>query len=98
MVARPGAASSPHSKTGGRPPFALSAEASALVGPKIDVAETKDAIDLTAELPGAEEHDIELTSVADHSRPGEDRTEKTEREEKDTSKNWHVIEPLRRLQ
>jgi HSP20 family protein len=73
-----------------RPPFALGAEAGGLGGPKIDVAETKDAIDVTAELPGVEEQDIELT-LADGllTIRGE---KKTERNEKDTSKNWHVIE------
>ena len=44
-----------------RPPFAFGVEASGLPGPKIDIAGTKDAIDVTAELPGVEEKDIELT-------------------------------------
>ena len=73
-----------------RPPFAVGAEAADLAGPKIDVAETKDAIDVTAELPGVEEKDIELTLANGFlTIRGE---KKTERNEKDTSKNWHVIE------
>ena len=44
-----------------RSAFTFEADASAFAGPKIDVAETKDAIDITAELPGIEEKDIELT-------------------------------------
>jgi HSP20 family protein len=73
-----------------RPPFAFSAEAGTLAGPKIDVAESKDAIDVTAELPGVEEKDIELTLANGLlTIRGE---KKTERDEKDTNKNWHVIE------
>ena len=73
-----------------RPPFAFSAAAGSLAGPKIDVAESKDAIDVTAELPGVEEKDIELTLANGLlTIRGE---KKTERDEKDTNKNWHVIE------
>ncbi|HXW30055.1 MAG TPA: Hsp20/alpha crystallin family protein, partial [Xanthobacteraceae bacterium] len=73
-----------------RPPFAFSAETSGLAGPKIDVAETKDAIDVTAELPGVDERDIELTFANGVlTIRGE---KKTERNEKDSSRNWHVVE------
>ena len=73
-----------------RPPFAFGAQAGTLAGPKIDVAETKDAIDITAELPGVEEKDIELTLANGLlTIRGE---KKTERDEKDINKNWHVIE------
>ena len=69
-----------------RPPFAFSAEPGTLAGPKIDVAVSKD----TAELPGVEEKDIELTLANGLlTIRGE---KKTERDEKDTNKNWHVIE------
>ena len=49
-----------------------------------------DAIDVTAELPGVEEKDIELTLANGLlTIRGE---KKTERDEKETNKNWHVIE------
>jgi Hsp20/alpha crystallin family len=50
----------------------------------------KDAIDLTAELPGAEEKDVDVT-LADGMLTirGE---KKTERDEQDKDKNWHVVE------
>lgn len=56
--------------------------------PKIDVSEGKDGIDVTAELPGVDEKDIEVTVSEDVlTIRGE---KKTERDEKD--KNWHVVE------
>ena len=61
-----------------------------LLAPKIDVAESKDAIDLTAELPGVEEKDVDVT-LADGMLTI--RGEKNaERDEKDKEKNWHVVE------
>jgi len=73
-----------------RPPFMSATEAGALAGPKIDVAETKDAIDVTAELPGVEDKDIELTLANGLlTIRGE---KKSERDEQDPKKNWHVIE------
>jgi HSP20 family protein len=73
-----------------RPPFAFGAEAGGLAGPKVDVAESKDAIDVTSELPGVDEKDIELTLANGLlTIRGE---KKTERDEKDSGKNWHVIE------
>jgi HSP20 family protein len=73
-----------------RPPFAFSAETGDLAGPKIDVAETKDVIDVTAELPGVDEKDIELTLA--NGLLTIRREKRSERNEKDSSKNWHVIE------
>lgn len=60
------------------------------MAPKIDVSESKDAIDITAELPGVEEKDIDVT-VADGvlTIKGE---KKSERDETDKDKNWHVVE------
>ena len=58
--------------------------------PKIDVAEGKDAIEVTAELPGVEEKDIDVTlSNGVLTIRGE---KKTERDEADKDKNWHVVE------
>jgi HSP20 family protein len=61
-----------------------------VMAPRIDVAETKDAIEVTAELPGVEEKDVDLT-LADGvlTIRGE---KKTERNESDPAKNWHVVE------
>jgi HSP20 family protein len=60
------------------------------LAPKIDIAESKDAIDLTAELPGVDEKDVDVT-LADGMLTvrGE---KKTERDEQDKDKNWHVLE------
>jgi HSP20 family protein len=58
--------------------------------PKIDVAEGKDGIDVTAELPGVEEKDIEVTLADDMlTIRGE---KKTERDERGKDKNWHLVE------
>ena len=73
-----------------RSPFTVGADTSAFAGPKIDMAETKDAIDVTAELPGVEEKDIELTlSEGLLTIRGE---KKSERNEQDAKKNWYAVE------
>jgi HSP20 family protein len=61
-----------------------------MLSPKIDVAESKDAIDVTAELPGVDEKDVDVT-LADGilTVRGE---KKTGRDEQDKDKNWHVVE------
>ena len=60
------------------------------LAPKIDVAESKDAIDLTAELPGVDEKDVDVTLTNGVlTIRGEKRTQ---RDEKDKEKNWHVVE------
>ena len=58
--------------------------------PKVDVAETEEGIELTADLPGFDEKDVSLdihegvlTIKAEH---------KDEREEKDEKKQYHLIE------
>lgn len=76
-----------------RGPFASGAQLAPFAGaaaPKIDVCESKDAIDVTAELPGVDEKDIDV-SLADGvlTIRGE---KKTSREESDKDKNWHVVE------
>src|SRR5262249_18296245 len=61
-----------------------------MLSPKIDVAESKDAIEVTAELPGVEEKDVDVTLA---NRILTVRGEKkTERDEQDKDKNWHVVE------
>ena len=60
------------------------------LSPKIDIAESKDAIDVTAELPGVDEKDLDVTLANGMlTVRGEKRTE---REEQDKDKNWHVVE------
>jgi HSP20 family protein len=69
-----------------RSPFA--GIASDAISPKIDVAESKDAIEVTAELPGVEEKDIDITLAEGRlTIRGE---KKAERDQKD--KNWYVVE------
>jgi HSP20 family protein len=60
------------------------------LAPKIDIAESKDAINVTAELPGVEEKDVDVT-LADGvlTIRGE---KKSERDERDKDKSWHVVE------
>ena len=68
----------------------LAGSSSEMLAPRIDIAESKDAIDLTAELPGVDEKDVDVT-LADGvlTIRGE---KKAERDEKDKDKNWHVVE------
>jgi HSP20 family protein len=58
--------------------------------PRMDVTETDKEIELTAELPGLEEKDVQV-NVADNvlTIRGE---KKAEKEEKDKSKNYHLVE------
>jgi HSP20 family protein len=71
-----------------RTPFArFGAE---MMSPKVDVSETGDAIQVTAELPGVDENDVDVTLERDVlTIRGE---KKTERQEEDKDKNWHVVE------
>src|SRR6266567_6655957 len=71
-----------------RTPFARFG--SDMLSPKIDVAESKDAIEVTAELPGVDEKDVDVTLADDVLTIGGEK--KTEREEQDKDKNWHVVE------
>ncbi len=58
------------------------------LAPKIDVSESKDGIDVTAELPGVEEKDIDITLSNDVlTIRGEKKVERDQKE-----KNWHVVE------
>jgi HSP20 family protein len=58
--------------------------------PKVDVAETNDAVHVTADLPGLAENEIDVTLADGHLViRGEKHAEK---EEKDESKNYHRIE------
>src|SRR5262249_28212440 len=60
------------------------------LSPKIDVGESKDAIDVTAELPGVDEKDLDVTLANGMvTVRGEKRIE---RDEQDKDKNWHVVE------
>jgi HSP20 family protein len=71
-----------------RSPFARFS--SDMLTPKIDISESKDAIDVTAELPGVDEKDIDVTLVNRVLTVGGEK--KTERDEQDNDKNWHVVE------
>ncbi|HXY35300.1 MAG TPA: Hsp20/alpha crystallin family protein [Planctomycetaceae bacterium] len=56
--------------------------------PKVDVAETNDAVHVTADLPGLTENDIEVTLSEGHLHiRGEKHAEK-----EDKNKNYHRIE------
>src|SRR5258708_3642283 len=71
-----------------RTPFARFS--SDTLSPKIDIAESKDAIEVTAELPGVDEKDLDVTLANGMlTVRGEKRTE---RDEQDKDKSWHVVE------
>ena len=71
-----------------RTPFARFT--SDMLSPKIDVAESKDAIEVTAELPGVDEKDVDVTLANGMLTVRGEK--KTERDEQDKDKNWHVVE------
>ena len=71
-----------------RTPFARFT--SDMLSPKIDVAESKDAIEVMAELPGVDEKDVDVTLA--HGMLTVRGEKKTERDEQDKDKNWHVVE------
>lgn len=56
--------------------------------PAINVAETKDAIEITAELPGVEEKDIKLSLEGNRLVVSGEKKTESENKEKD----WHVVE------
>jgi HSP20 family protein len=58
--------------------------------PKIDVSEGRDAVEVTAELPGCEEKDVDVTLSEGILTIRGDK--KTERDETDKDKNWHMVE------
>lgn len=60
------------------------------LNPKVDIAETAEGLEMTAELPGVAEKDIDLeiedgvlTLKAEH---------RTERKEADKDRRWHLLE------
>jgi len=71
-----------------RMPAGFTSVESGVLNPRIDVSETAEALEISAELPGVDEKDIEVTlSNGMLTIKGE---KKIEREQKD--KNWHVTE------
>jgi HSP20 family protein len=70
-----------------RVPFAGFGDGGPLT-PKIDVAEGKDGVEVTAELPGVDEKDVEVMLADDMlTVRGEKKVERDEKE-----KNWHLVE------
>lgn len=71
-------------------PVASAFSGSAFLSPRVDVSETDDGLDLKAELPGVPEENIHL-ELADNvlTLKAEHRTE---REEKDDKRTWHIVE------
>ena len=58
--------------------------------PKVDIAESKDAIEVTAELPGVDEKDLDVTLANGMLTVRGEK--KSTRDEQDKDKNWHVVE------
>lgn len=58
--------------------------------PKVDIAETAKGLEMTAELPGVEQKDIELDLTDGVLTLKAER--KVEKEEKDDKKRYHLIE------
>ena len=62
----------------------------AMLAPNLDIAEGKDGIEITAELPGVDEKDVDVTlSNGVLTIRGE---KKSERADQDKDKNWHLVE------
>jgi HSP20 family protein len=73
-------------------PERVSARGSTLIAPRIDVSETDKEIRITAELPGVEEKDVEVTMHGDAILiKGEKRTEAEQKDEKE-GRHYHRIE------
>ena len=63
-------------------------QAQMTISPEIDVAETEESIEITADMPGIDEKDIEVTVRDDLlTIKGEKKTEKEEKQ-----KNYHLVE------
>jgi HSP20 family protein len=63
-----------------------------ILSPKVDIAESKDAIEVTAELPGVDEKDLDVTLANGMlTIRGEKKTARDE-QDKDKNKNWHLVE------
>ena len=62
-----------------------------MLSPKVDVAETKDAIEVTAELPGVDEKDLDVT-LADGvlTVRGEKKTARDEQDKDRTGRWWNA--------
>jgi HSP20 family protein len=69
-------------------PFARHGGWESVAMPKVDVAETDEAIHVTAELPGMKEEDVEVTlSDGQLTLRGEKKAE-----QEDSGKNYHRVE------
>src|SRR5437868_1438613 len=60
-----------------------------ILSPKVDVAESKDAIEVTAELPGVDEKDLDVTLANGMLTVRGEK--KSARDEQDKDKNWHAV-------
>lgn len=71
-------------------PAASAFAGNAFLSPRVDVSETDAGLDLKAELPGVPEENVHL-ELADNvlTLKAEHRTE---REEKDEKRTWHIVE------
>ena len=70
-----------------RSPFARYPD---MLPPRVDVMESKDTVEVTAELPGVDQKDVDVTLASGVlTIRGE---KKSERDEQDKDKNWRVVE------
>lgn len=72
------------------PSFGLGGERPGLLSPRTDVTESDDEIQVTAELPGVTEEDIDVALTDDLLTIKAEK--KSEKEEKDKDKERHVVE------
>jgi HSP20 family protein len=61
-----------------------------VLSPRVDVAETRDALEVTAELPGIEPQDVSVELDDGVLTLRAER--KSERKEEDKEKRWHLVE------
>ena len=73
-----------------RSPFGALTGGSSVLAPNLDISEGKDGVEITAELPGVDEKDVDVTLANGVLTIRGDK--KSERDEKDKDRNWHVVE------
>ncbi|TGY88247.1 Hsp20/alpha crystallin family protein [Marinicauda algicola] len=71
-------------------PLSESVSSTGFMSPRVDVVETEKGLEITAELPGIEEKDIQLDLADDVLTLKAERSH--QREESDESRRYHVVE------
>jgi HSP20 family protein len=73
-------------------PLAEGMTSNGVLSPKVDVSETEEGLEITAELPGVEEKDIDLDLADDVLTLKAEHAIEREDEEKEKGRRYHVVE------